>query len=70
LTIHEKGIQPQVELEILPDDEGKVRLQQSRFDLLAPKEFSERFGFDRIDDVQLAAAQEVLTGVLATRASQ
>ena len=36
--------------------------------MTVPAEFSERFGFQRIDDAQLDAAQEVLTGVLATRA--
>ncbi|MBL9214872.1 MAG: S41 family peptidase [Opitutaceae bacterium] len=67
VTIHEKGIQPQVEIEVSPDDEAKIRLQQSRPDLTAPAEFNERFGFDRIEDIQLAAAEEVLTGVLAAR---
>lgn len=67
LTIHEKGITPNVELEVSPDDEVKVRLQQSRADLLAPAEFAERFGFSPIEDVQLQAAEELLTGVLALR---
>ncbi len=68
ITIHEKGIMPHVEIEISPDDEAKLRLQQTRTDLTAPVEFNDRFGFQRIEDVQLAAATEVLTGVLATRA--
>ncbi len=67
ITIHEKGIQPQVELEVSADDESKVRLQQARDDLTAPAEFNERFGFDRIADAQLDAAVEVLAGVLAAR---
>jgi carboxyl-terminal processing protease len=67
VTIHEKGIAPQVEIEISTDDDGKIRLQQSRPDLTAPAEFSERFGFQRIEDAQLDAAREVLAGVLATR---
>jgi len=67
ITIHEKGIQPQVEIEISADDESKVRLQQARTDLLNPAEFNERFGFERIADVQLDAAEEVLTGVLAAK---
>ncbi len=65
ITIHEKGIQPHVEIEISADDEAKLRLQQSRVDLSAPAEFNARFGFQRIDDVQLDAAEEVLTGVMA-----
>jgi carboxyl-terminal processing protease len=68
ITIHEKGIAPQVEIEISADDDSKIRLQQSRPDLMAPAEFNERFGFQRIEDAQLDAAEEVLTGVLATRA--
>lgn len=67
ITIHEKGIQPQVEIEVSADDESKVRLQQTRTDLLNPVEFNERFGFERIADVQLEAAEEVLAGVLAAR---
>ena len=70
ITIHEKGIMPQVELEVSADDESKIRLQQSRTDLTAPAEFTERFGFQRIEDAQLDAADEVLTGVLAVRASK
>ena len=67
ITIHEKGIQPQVEVEVSADDESKIRLQQSRPDLTVPAEFSQRFGFTRIEDAQLNAATEVLTGVLAAR---
>ncbi len=66
-VIHEHGIQPQVEIEVSADDESKIRLQQSRTDLGAAGDFSERFGFTPIDDVQLATATEVLTGVLASR---
>ena len=68
ITIHEKGIAPHVEIEISADDEAKLRLQQSRADLTEPVEFKERFGFDRLEDLQLNAAEEVLTGVLAARA--
>ncbi len=67
ITIHQKGIQPQVEIEVSTDDEAKLRLQQSRPDLTAPAEFVGHFGFDRIDDLQLDAAEEVLRGLLAAR---
>jgi carboxyl-terminal processing protease len=67
ITIHEKGILPQVEIEVSADDEAKLRLQQSRADLAAPAEFTGRFGFARIDDQQLDAAGEVLRGVLAAK---
>jgi carboxyl-terminal processing protease len=70
ITIHEKGIVPQVELEVSADDDGKIRLQQSRPDLTVPADFNDRFGFARIEDEQLAAAEEVLVGVLAARATK
>ena len=70
ITIHEKGIAPQVELEISADDEAKLRLQQSRLDLAVPAEFNEHFGFDRIEDRQLAAAEEVLAGVLTVNGAK
>jgi carboxyl-terminal processing protease len=61
ITIHEKGITPHVEVEISPDDESSLRVQQLRPDLVATPEDD----FKPITDVQLAAAEEVLTGVLA-----
>ena len=67
ITIHQKGIQPQIEIEVPADDEAKLRLQQSRADLTAPTEFAGRFGFERIDDQQLTAAGEVLRGLLAAK---
>lgn len=67
ITLHEKGVTPHVEIELSDDDESKLRLQQSRADLAAPAEFADRFGFAPVEDVQLQAAAEVLTGVLAAR---
>ncbi|HTL66525.1 MAG TPA: S41 family peptidase [Lacunisphaera sp.] len=67
VTIHEKGIQPQVEIEVSADDEAKVRLQQARMDLVNPADFAGRFGFQPIEDVQGEAAREILRGVLAER---
>lgn len=62
VTIHERGIAPHVEVEISPEDEARIRIQQSRPDLaVSPEE-----DFKPIEDVQLAAAEEVLIGVLAT----
>lgn len=69
ITIHEKGIAPSVEVEIPADDEVKLRLQELRDDLDAPGEFSDRFGFKPIEDIQLDAAREVLEGILALRAN-
>ncbi len=64
ITIHEKGITPHVELEISADDEARLRVQQSQTELSNPPED----GSKPIADVQLAAAEEVLAGVLATQA--
>jgi carboxyl-terminal processing protease len=61
VTIHERGIIPHVEVEISPEDEARIRIQQSRPDLAASPEED----FKPIEDVQLAAAEEVLFGVLA-----
>ncbi|MFZ5496037.1 MAG: S41 family peptidase [Verrucomicrobiota bacterium] len=61
VTIHERGIAPHVELEVSPDDEARLRVQQSRPDLAASPEDN----FKPIPDVQLAAAEEILAGVLA-----
>lgn len=61
ITIHEKGISPHVEIEVSPDDESRLRVQQLRPDLEASSEED----FKPIADVQLMAAEEVLTGVLA-----
>jgi carboxyl-terminal processing protease len=64
LTIHEKGIAPHVELEVSPDDEARLRVQQARSEISAPPEDD----FKPVTDLQLAAAEEVLAGVLATQA--
>ncbi len=69
-VIHEHGVEPQAVVEISEDDESKIRLQQSRIELKDAKEFTERFGFAPIADVQLQAAEEILTGLLAARAAK
>jgi carboxyl-terminal processing protease len=63
VTIHEKGIQPHAEVEISADDEAKIRLQQSR----SADEDPANDDGKPIPDLQLAAAEEILTGVLAAR---
>jgi len=65
VSIHEKGIEPQVEVVMTPDEDNKLRLQRSRFDVTDAKEFNERFGFAPVEDRQLQAAVEVLKGVQA-----
>ena len=63
VSIHEKGIAPQVEVVMTPDEDDKLSRQHSRSDLTDPKEFKERFGFEPIEDRQLQAALDVLKGV-------
>lgn len=62
-SIHAKGIAPQVEVIMTPDEDDKLSQQRVRFDLTDPREFKERFGHDPIEDRQLRAALDVLKGV-------
>jgi carboxyl-terminal processing protease len=65
VSIHEKGIEPQVTVVMTPDEDSKLRLQRARSDVIAPKDFEERFSFAPIEDRQLQAAVDVLKGVTA-----
>ncbi len=63
VSIHEKGIEPHVEVVMTPEEDSRLRRQQARSDITDPKEFKDRFGFDPIIDRQLLAALDVLKGV-------
>jgi carboxyl-terminal processing protease len=63
VTIHEKGVEPHVEVVMSPQDDENVRLQRARRDMSDPEEFKERFGIEPIADRQLQAAVDVLRGV-------
>lgn len=63
VSIHEKGIDPQVEVVMTPEEDGRLRVQRSRSDVSNPADFKERFGFAPIQDRQLQAALDVLKGV-------
>ena len=63
VSIHEKGITPQVEVVMTPEEDSRIRLQHLRPDVTDPKDFKERFGFEPIEDRQLQAALDVLKGV-------
>lgn len=65
VSIHEKGIEPHVEVIMTPDEDNKLRLQRSRSDVTDANDFNERFGFQPIEDRQLQAALDVLKGVHA-----
>jgi len=69
-VIHEHGVEPQAVVEISADDESKLSLQQSRIEIEDTADFPQRFGFTPIEDVQLKAAEEVLTGLLAVRGAK
>jgi len=63
VTIHEKGISPQAEIEVRADDEARLRVQQSRAEDGDVEDPNDK----PIADVQLAAAEEILAGVLAAK---
>lgn len=63
VSIHEKGITPQVEVVMTPEEDSKLRLQRLRPDVAEPAEFKERFGFAPIEDRQLRVARDVLKGI-------
>ena len=63
VSIHEKGIEPQVPVAVSLEDEARLRLQRLRTDLTDPKEFTTRFGFEPVEDRPLQAAIDVLKGV-------
>lgn len=63
VSIHEKGIAPDVEVVLTADEDSKLRVQQTRNDITDPKAFAARFGFAPIEDRQLQAALDVLRGV-------
>jgi carboxyl-terminal processing protease len=63
VIIQGKGIEPQVNVTVSPEDEANVHLQRLRQDLAEPKEFAARFGFEPVADRPLQAAIDVLKGV-------
>lgn len=64
VTIHEKGVTPDVEIVMSPAEDQNVRIQRSREDVLDPVEFKERFNLERTPDRQLEAAVAVLEAAL------
>ncbi len=63
VTIHGKGIEPQIEVVVSPEDDDKLRLQRTRDDISDTKDFKTRFGFEPITDRQLEAAMDALKGM-------
>jgi carboxyl-terminal processing protease len=63
VSIHEKGIAPNVDVVMTAEEDSKLRVQRTREDIADPKDFKERFGFAPIEDRQLKAALDVLKGL-------
>ena len=63
VTLHEKGVEPTVEIVMTPEEDQNLRLQRTRRDVDDPAEFKERFGFEPIEDRQLQAALDILTSI-------
>lgn len=65
VTIHGRGIRPDVKEVLTPEQEKAVFLQRLRPDVTDPKVFQERFGVAMVEDTQLAAALRELGAELA-----
>ena len=63
VSIHERGIEPNVEVIATAEEDSKLRVQRTRADVADPAEFKERFGFTPIEDRQLDAALDVLRSI-------
>jgi carboxyl-terminal processing protease len=64
VTIHEKGVTPDVAIVMSPQEDESARLQRMRDDISDPDEFKERFEVDATPDRQLEAAVSVLQSAL------
>lgn len=64
VTIHEKGVTPDVEIVMSPEEDESARLQRMRDDISDPAEFKERFKIEPRSDRQLEAAISVLQAAL------
>ena len=64
VTIHERGVTPDVEVVMTAAEDQNVRLQHSRDDVADPAAFKEEFDVEAVPDRQLAAAQAVLKAAL------
>lgn len=63
VTLHEKGVEPHVEIVMSPDEDQNIRLQRSRRDVDDPNEFKDRFGFAPVEDRQLQAGLDILKSI-------
>jgi carboxyl-terminal processing protease len=63
VMINARGISPQVEVVMTPEEDRRLDLQASRPEIADPADFRQRFGFAPIEDRQLDAAVDVLRAV-------
>ena len=66
VTIHERGVAPQVEVIMTPQEDGNVALQRMRSDITDPVEFEARFDMKPVADRQLDAAVAILEAALVS----
>lgn len=64
VTIHEKGVTPDVEIVMSPAEDESARIQRSRDDVVDPADFKARFNVDPTPDRQLETAVAVLQSAL------
>lgn len=62
-VIHERGVEPNVVVEISPQEEANLIIQRSRLKTMPREEFVERFEFEPIEDAQLNAAKDLLSEI-------
>ncbi len=63
-VIHDNGIEPDVAVELSPEEEGNLYIQRSRLKTMPLEEFIERYEFEPIEDRQLQASLEMLREAL------
>lgn len=61
-VIHERGVIPDIVVELPLEDEVKLRVQRNRPELTDPEEFQLRYGFDPVEDRQLQAGVDAIKG--------
>lgn len=61
ITLHEHGVEPDVEIVMTPEEDRAVAYQRMRDDVTDPADFKARFGLDQVEDRQLQAAIDILT---------
>ena len=64
VTIHERGVEPHVNVVMSNEEDQNIRLQLTRDDVKEDAEFKERFGASRVEDRQLEAGEAILRAII------